>query len=123
MKARSSVLVEYLTKIDAHNSAQASLAEALQWIRDQYPPNEFGILVGMFARCYLGAAFIDHTLDLFGNICVHHKPEDEVPFPFHHARSLAQSGAYAFVEIYSDGTIVPIRTDGTPVAATIGGPA
>ena len=31
------------------------------------------------------------------------------------ARPLARNDAYAFIEVYSDGAVIPVRPDGNPV--------
>ena len=33
--------------------------------------------------------------------------------PYRQARALARSPAYAYIEVYSDGELVPVREDGT----------
>jgi hypothetical protein len=38
-----------------------------------------------------------------------------MPEPFSKARMLARSGGYAFVEVFSDGLILPVLEDGTVV--------
>lgn len=73
--------------------------------------------IGFLATCYLGPPFVDHRLSLLECIVEHYGPSDKVPHPFENARSLVRSGAYLFVEIYSDGQLVPVRLDGTPVTS------
>ena len=70
----------------------------------------------MFAKCYLGPPFVDHKLDLFGSILQHFSPSEDPGYPYSQARGLVRSGSYAFIEIYSDGKIVPILPDGTAVS-------
>ena len=57
---------------------------------------------------------VDHAFDLTGAIREHYTASDTVPTMYQSARSLAVSDAYAFIEIYADGHVVPIRPDGTP---------
>ena len=73
-----------------------------------------GVLLGLFARCYLGAPYVDHRLTIVGRILEHYSAGDEVPAPFDGARGLARSSVYSYIEIYSDGEVVPIAADGTP---------
>lgn len=89
--------------------------QLMQWIVEQYNARQGGTLMGLFAKCYLGPPFVDHRLDLLGSICEHYRPGDAVPMPYGQARGLAQSGAYAHIELYSDGAMVPILPDGTAV--------
>ncbi len=35
--------------------------------------------------------------------------------PVRHGHPLARNGAYAFVEVYNDGTVIPVHPDGDPV--------
>jgi hypothetical protein len=71
--------------------------------------------LGFLATCHLGPPFVDHRLSLLESIVEHYGPSDKVPPLFEAARPLVRSGAYLFVEIYSDGQLVPVRLDGTPV--------
>lgn len=89
--------------------------QIMQWIRADYEARQGGTIMGLFAQCYLGAPYVDHRLDLTGAICEHFVPGDPVPMPYAQARGLAQSGAYAHIELYSDGAMVPILPDGTAV--------
>jgi len=67
----------------------------------------------LFSRCYLGRPFIDHRLDLSFNIVDHYKSGEAVPPPYDAARALAANEAYAYIEVYADGELVPVREDGT----------
>ncbi|MBS1696408.1 MAG: hypothetical protein JST91_29835 [Actinobacteria bacterium] len=95
---------------------QVAQASVMQWIRGEYDLRYGGMLLGMFAKCYLGPPYIDHKLDLLGSILEHYAPTDDPGYPYSKARGLARSGSYAFIEIYSDGQIVPILPDGTAVS-------
>lgn len=114
MKPRSLDLLVSVRSLDTSLDPQAN-AVIMQTIRDEYDARQGGMLVGLFSRCYLGPPYVDHKLDIFGNICEHFVPSDDVEFPYSQARGLVRSDAYAFVELYSDGAVVPIRTDGEPV--------
>jgi hypothetical protein len=52
-------------------------------------------------------------MDITGSIIEHYKLGEPVPPMYAQARTLAASGAYAFIEVYADGTAVPVRPDGT----------
>jgi hypothetical protein len=67
------------------------------------------------APCGLGPPFVDHILDLGGAIVEHYASADTMPEPYANARMLVRSGAYAYVEIYLSGTVVPVLADGAAV--------
>lgn len=110
---RSEELVAAIARMDAEIDP-ATRKELADWIQDRYNERAGGELLGLFARCHLGPPFVDHELSLAGHILRHYKPDDSVPPAFAPARPLVRSTAYLYVEVYSDGEIVPIRNDGTP---------
>lgn len=65
--------------------------------------------------CFLGAPYIDHQLDLTHRIVAHYTLADRLPDPFGPARMLVRSGAYAYVEVYAGGMLVPVLEDGSVV--------
>jgi hypothetical protein len=87
--------------------------EVARWVGEQYAAEYGSVLLGLVAKCYLGSPYVDHRLDLFGAIVEHYAPSDPMPSPYENARMLARSGAYAFVEVHSDGSIVPVHDDGS----------
>lgn len=111
---RSAELVAAIAKLDTATDPQYAAA-LMAWIRDEYAAREGGTLIGLFARCYLGPPYVDHRLDITA-VCIleHYSPADSPPPPFASARSLARNSAYAYVEVYDDGQVVPIRPDGNP---------
>jgi hypothetical protein len=92
---------------------EATRHEVAKWIGEQYVAEYGSALLGMVAVCYLGPPYVDHRLDLFGGIIDHFAASEPMPAPYEAARMLARSGAYAFVEIHSDGRIVPVTDDGS----------
>lgn len=108
---RSPELLEAIARLDTQTSPSAR-KELLEWLRAEYVARGGGELVGLMARCYLGYPFVDHTLDMSGLIVEHYAPGDQVPPGLDVARPVAQSGAYLYVEVYSDGMVVPVRADG-----------
>ena len=88
-------------------------AELATWIEDAYTERMGGVLLGLFARCHLGPPYVDHRLTVVGHILEHYRPTDIVPPPFDAARTLAQSPVYEYVEVYSDGDIIPVLADGS----------
>ncbi|MCV7262964.1 hypothetical protein H7J82_08045 [Mycolicibacterium poriferae] len=115
LKPRRDELLQALTQIDT-SVDQVAQAQIMQWIREEYEARQGGQVIGMFAKCYLGPPFVDHKLDLFGSILQHFSPSEDPGYPYSQARGLVRSGSYAFIEIYSDGKIVPILPDGTAVS-------
>ena len=109
---RSAELVEAVQRLDLTTDPTAR-AEIMAWINQAYQDRQGGDLIGLFARCHLGPPYIDHRMTLAGSIIEHYTPIDRVPPPFDGARPLARSNAYAYIEIYSDGQVVPVRQDGT----------
>lgn len=111
-KRRSAELLEAIAQIDTITDP-ATQGELAAWINERYEERGGGTLVGLFGHCYLGDPYIDHRMDISGNIIQHFKPADSVPGPFAAARPLARSTAYLFIEIYDDGQVVPVRPDGS----------
>ena len=106
--------MQAISSLDTHPSADA-VAKIMDWIRDDYDARGGGALMGLLGRCYLGPPYVDHIMTTSGEICEHFTPADTVPLPYGAARSLAASPAYLFVEVYTDGAVVPIRPDGSAV--------
>ncbi|HWG28495.1 hypothetical protein [Actinospica sp.] len=114
-RPRGAVLLDAVRRLDAGLDEQACRALAEQ-ISAQYA-KDFGggVPIGLLATCYLGAPYVDHRLNLIELIVEHYTPGSAVPDPYAAARPLVRSGAYAYVEVYSDGLIVPVLPDGSPV--------
>lgn len=110
---RSSEILQAVQQIDV-TTDPATRQQLADWMRQCYEDRQGGELLGLFAKCHLGAPFVDHRLSLAGGIMEHFRPEDPVPPGFAPGRALARSSAYLFIEIYSDGQVVPVRADGTP---------
>jgi hypothetical protein len=111
-KQRSADLIEAVRQIDVQ--ADPAMKQAIMdWVQAEYDSRGGGILVGLFSKCYLGHPYVDHKMDIAGTIIEHYRLDQNVPPPFAGARSLAASGAYAFIEVYADGEVIPVRNDGT----------
>ncbi|MFT4299741.1 MAG: hypothetical protein QM597_08925 [Aeromicrobium sp.] len=112
---RSEEIIQAVAAIDVAPDPQTAQA-ILDWLRSEYEKRQGGTLVGLFARCYLGPPYLDHRLDVLGDrILEHFKEHETPPPPFTSARPFARSDAYAFVEVYDDGAIVPVRHNGDPI--------
>ncbi|QGF23378.1 hypothetical protein [Raineyella fluvialis] len=109
---RSAELLEAIAQIDTITDP-VTQAELAGWIQERYEERGGGTLIGLFGHCYLGHPYVDHRMDVAGNITQHFKMADAVPGPFAAARPLARSSAYLFIEIYDDGQVVPVRPDGS----------
>jgi hypothetical protein len=112
---RAEALTNSVARLDAAMDEQTR-QQLAEWIAGEYA-HEYGgaIPLGFLATCYLGPPYVDHRLSLLETIVEHYGPSDHVPAPFSEARSLVRGGAYLYVEIYSDGQLVPVRPDGTVV--------
>lgn len=102
---RSPDYVEALGALDGHAGTGIAdeIAELLTAIRAELPEVtlEDGPL-GIVARCYLGAPYEVHTLDVLGGIVRHYRRGEPLPVDLEPARGLANHGAYAFVEVYAN---------------------
>jgi hypothetical protein len=112
-KKRHSGLFQAIRQLDSGLDVE-SQKQLAKWIGDQYAIEYGSTVLGMVAVCYLGPPYVDHRLDLLGSIVEHYAPFDAMPPPFDGARMLARSGSYAFVEVHSNGELVPVFEDGTP---------
>lgn len=109
---RPGELLQAVRNLDLTQDA-AYRAELTEWIDNAYTERMGGVLLGLFARCHLGPPYVDHRLTVVGHILEHYRPTDIVPPPFDAARTLAQSLVYEYVEVYSDGDIIPVLADGS----------
>lgn len=114
-QARDAQLIDAILRIDT-TVDPAGQRELMEWISQAYDDRGGGELVGLFGRCHLGHPYVDHRMSIAGSIIEHFTSDQIVPPPFTAGRPLARSDAYLFVEIYADGQVVPIRSDGSQVA-------
>lgn len=111
-RRRSQEILDAVARLDTCTDDQTR-REILDWVGGLYEQREGGTLLGLFGRCYLGTPYVDHLMDITGGIVTHYTPDDLLPPAFGPARPLARSSAYLFVEVYSDGQVVPVRSDGS----------
>lgn len=109
---RSAELVQAIAQMDLTTDPQ-TLRDLMAWIDAQYQEREGGTLLGLFGKCYLGHPYVDHRMSLDRGILDHYAQNDDVPAAFLAARPFARSTAYRYIEVYADGSIIPIRDDGT----------
>lgn len=119
LRPRSELFRETVAALDARTSSKVDLGEAISRIRSEYAPHE-PIPIALVARCYLGEPYEVHICDLSGAILQHFERGHAMPSPEEDARTLALHPDYAFIEIYSDATLVPVRRDGTAVVISGG---
>ena len=111
-RRRSQELLDAFERLDT-TLDPAARQQIVDWVQEQYEQRNGGQLLGLFGKCYLGHPFVDHVMDMSGHILEHFKSEDAVPIGFGPARPLIRSEAYIFVEVYSDGQVIPVRRDGS----------
>jgi hypothetical protein len=111
---RSRRTLDTVTALDTGVSDD-EITHHIEEIRRMYACDHDGAPTGFLARCRLGPPYVDHRLDLTHAVVAHFTAADTVPDPFAAARMLARSKSYAYIEIYSDGMIVPVLRDGTVV--------
>ncbi len=104
-KKRSQKYMDAVCKLDAggqvHN--QDKVNEIINDIRNEFPEVEIAsILLGVVSKCYIGPEYEVHALDITGEILEHYKIGQKMPGGLERARSLAQRGGYAFIEVYVD---------------------
>jgi hypothetical protein len=113
-RARPTDLLHAVRRLDAQLSDDA-LRETARWIGEQYLTSYGTAPIGYVAPCFLGSPYVDHRLGLDGCVLEHYALTDVMPEPFGAARMLARSGAYAYVEVYDGGLLLPVLADGAIV--------
>ena len=104
-KSRSKEYMDAIHQLDAgghvHNKKEVN--EIINTIKSEFPDVDInGILLGLVAKCYLGAPYEAHTLDLVGEIIEHYKRGETLPGGLDKAKSIALHGGYDFIEVYTD---------------------
>lgn len=110
---RSGDILRAVVDIDVATDP-ATQKQLTDWLSETYDLRGGGQLIGLFAKCHLGHPYVDHRLALAGAILEHYTPTDQVPAPYSAGRPFARNNAYLFIEIYSDGTVIPVRANGEP---------
>lgn len=114
-KKRSKEYLDLFVSMDHETLSKTGAMEELMKVIEE----EFGtaglqsLPLAIVAKCYLGAPYEVHTLDLGAQMIIHHYRRNE-PLPAHieRARALALHHAYSIVEVYTDQLIV-INEDGS----------
>lgn len=114
-EARQKELVDAVLQLDTKTDERAR-RELMDFVGSLYDAGGGGVPIGLFGKCYLGGSYLDHIVDFSGDIVEHFTHLQKVPDEYAAARPLARNDAYVFIEVYSDGQVIPIRADGSPVA-------
>lgn len=112
-RRRTGELVAAIAKFDTATDPQAR-KELADFVESIYEEQDIGHPVALFSTCYLGHPYLDHVMSLDGEILTHFTRTERLDPKYEPARALARSGAYAFIELYEDGSIVPVRETGHP---------
>lgn len=104
---RSKEYMEAIHKLDAggHVYNQNKVNNMLAAIQKEFPELELAgvsFMIGIVSKCYLGAPYEVHSLDVNGKIIEHYKVFQKMPGGLEKARGLAIHGGYDFIEVYSD---------------------
>lgn len=104
-KPRSGAYMEAVCSLDsgAHAHNRHRTEEILHAIAEEFPQVEIAeVLLGIVSRCYLGAPYEVHCLDISGSIIEHYKRGESMPGGLEKARGIALCGSYEVVEVYID---------------------
>lgn len=112
---RSTEYLQALRALDigGHNMDESKFDEFVQAVNKEFPDIELEkLLVGIVAKCYLGAPYDVHTLDMLGQIVTHYKCSEPMPILLEKARGMALYGGYEFIEVYTD-SLKAVSRDGS----------
>lgn len=104
-KPRSKRYMDAIHKLDSggHVHNQHKVDEIKNAIREEFPEVELaGVMLGIVSKCYLGAPYEVHNLDIVGDIIEHYEAGRRMPGKLENARGIAVHGGYDFIEVYSD---------------------
>lgn len=102
---RSKAYMDALHKLDAggHTNNQQKVDAIINAIKAEFPEVTLaGILLGYVSKCYLGAPYEVHSMDMAGHIIEHYQAGETLPNGMEKARSIAIRGSYDTIEVYSD---------------------
>lgn len=103
-KKRSQQYIDAMRRLDAggHMHNQHQVQALIDVIREELPEIEIDMgPIGIVSKCYLGAPYEVHTLDIMGSIIEHYEVFRTMPEGLEKARALARSGNYEFIEVYA----------------------
>lgn len=103
-KKRSQKYIDAMKRLDAggHMHNREQVQAIIDIIREELPEIEIDMgPIGIVSKCYLGAPYEVHTLDVTGSIIEHYETYRSMPSGLEKARVLARSGQYEFIEVYT----------------------
>lgn len=112
---RSTSYIQAVKQLDigGHTMNRQAFDSFVDAIRNEFPEIPFeNHPVGIVAKCYLGAPYEVHTLDITGSIIMHYKMSESLPPLMERARSIAMHGGYEFIEVYVD-SLRAVKVDGS----------
>ena len=106
-KQRSQEYVEALYHLDLGDIEcdQKKINALIEKIASEFPETEVSVedyLIGIIAKCYIGPTYTVHTLNYAQQILRHYQQGESLPEGLDKGLILAQSGRFAFVEIYTN---------------------
>lgn len=102
---RSKEYIKAIARLDAggHTHDHAAADAIIDAIRAEFPEVDMpAIMLGIVAKCYLGAPYEVHSLDITGRIIEHYEAGRPMPMGLDRARGIAMHGGYLFIEVYTD---------------------
>lgn len=117
-RKRSDGFMKFMTSLDAggHVSTANTVKQIIDALHAELPEIDLVDLpIGFVARCYLGAPYEVHTLDITGGIIQHYEVFQSLPSDLEKARSLSLHPQYAFIEVYQDGAMRAVEKNGNVV--------
>lgn len=114
-RKRSKAYMDAVSRLDAggHMHNETLVREIIDAIRDEMPEIEIDMgPIGIVSKCYLGAPYEVHTIDVAGGIIEHYEKGRPLPSGMERARKLAASEFYVFIEVYHT-SLRAVKKDGT----------
>ncbi|MCE2563157.1 hypothetical protein [Komagataeibacter sp. FNDCF1] len=112
-RRRSGNYVDAVSRLDTGGPVSAPDIDAIRAaVTAEFPDGPASWPLGWVSKCYLGTPYEVHIVDISGHIIQHFKRGEAMPGGMERARSLAASGRYAVIEVFSD-RLVAIGSDGT----------
>jgi len=110
-RPRSRRYLELAARLDAGTAGEIDVSALAAAVIEAFPVGA-ALPLGLLSRCYLGAPYEVHILDLAGEIVEHYAAGRPLPAPYAGARHLALHPSYVAIEVYPD-RYVCLREDGT----------
>lgn len=111
---RSKAYMDEMVRLDAMGAIcdPGKVRELIQAMNKEFADiSSSERLIGLVAKCYLGAPYEVHVLDMLHDIVEHYEAGRALPDGLEKARVLARHPGYAFIEVYTN-SICAISADG-----------